>query len=61
MRVWVYVMFLNVDCNFVTFLDCVLDAGEKLSEEECSELFTGQEDASGNINYEGKHPHIVTS
>ena len=41
------------------FLIVFLNAGEKLSEEECSELFTGQEDASGNINYEGKV--IVTS
>ena len=32
---------------------CEVLIGEKLTEEECSELFAGQEDASGNINYEG--------
>ena len=29
-------------------------SGEKLTEDECSELFQGQEDSGGNINYEGR-------
>lgn len=27
--------------------------GDKLTDEECDQLFQGMEDAQGNINYEG--------
>ena len=30
-----------------------LCAGDKLTDEECDQLFQGMEDAQGNINYEG--------
>ena len=28
-------------------------SGDKLTDEECDQLFQGQEDSQGNINYEG--------
>ena len=34
--------------------------GEKMTEEECEQLFQGHEDAQGNIHYEGsRYPHIT--
>ncbi len=33
---------------------CIVFPGEKLSAEEVEDLLVGQEDAQGNVNYEGK-------
>ena len=38
----------------------MLFTGEKLTNEECNELFQNQEDPQGNINYEGEFRRVFS-
>ncbi len=51
---------LVVSASLVFTLTSVLvSAGERLSPEEVEELLVGQEDAQGNVNYEGQNAFLL--
>jgi hypothetical protein len=50
------IVYLHFNCgryNVYLIYTCDTCAGEKMTDEEVSELLIGQEDTHGNVNYEG--------